>query len=60
MNRLTRIYVLMGLCGLLIATHIAGVVDFGALIWGLLAVLVMLSISLTLAIAAEKKDEADG
>lgn len=59
MNRVTRIYVLMGLCGVLIATHIAGAVDFGALIWGLVGVLVLLSVSLTLAIAAERGQADD-
>ena len=60
MNRQAIIHLGLGLCALIIALHLTGFVDLGNLVWGFVGVLAMLSISLTLAIAAEKKDQADG
>ncbi|KWV93049.1 hypothetical protein [Erythrobacter sp. YT30] len=60
MNRKPIIHLGMAMCAIAIASHVAGIMDLGSLVWGFVAVLIMLSAALTLTLAAEKRDQSNG
>jgi len=59
-NRKPLLHLGMAMCAIAIASDVAGMLELGNLVYGFVAVLVMLTISLTLTIAAEKKEQVDG
>ncbi|MEE4153917.1 MAG: hypothetical protein V2I27_07130 [Erythrobacter sp.] len=59
MNVTGSIYLGMGLCALLLAMHLSGVLDLGYFAYGLGLILFGLMISLTVSLSGQK-DRADG
>lgn len=60
MNRKPLIHLGMVICAIAIGSHVTGTMDLGNLFYGFVGVLFMLTMSLTLVVAAEKKGQADG